>query len=38
MTMQSDQHDAGFIHSVAGQMMMLIGGLAVVILAWLYVL
>ncbi len=36
MTMQSDHHDAGFIHSVAGQM--LIGGFAVVmVLAWFYV-
>ena len=38
MAMQRDHYDAGFIHSVAGQMTMLFGGFAVVmVLAWFYV-
>lgn len=30
MAMQRDHYDAGFIHSVAGQMMLLIGGFAAI--------
>lgn len=38
MTMQSEHHGADFIHSVGGQMILLTGGLAVVIIvAWFYV-
>ena len=38
MTMQSEHHQAGFMQSVAGQMVMLAAGLAVVlVVAWFYV-
>jgi hypothetical protein len=38
MTMQSDQHQGGFLQSAAGQTTLLIGGLAIVmVLAWFYV-
>lgn len=38
MTMQSEHHDADFIHSVAGQMILVLGGLAaVMVVAWFYV-
>lgn len=38
MTMQSENHQAGFMQSLAGQMTLLFGGLVVLLaFAWFYV-
>ncbi len=38
MTMQSEQQDVGFLNSLAGQMMLLTGGLVIVLtVAWFFV-